>query len=442
MGGHPFRTWESPSGLPIIHEVSTPRVHRTLSRLLLATGLWLLAVLTLTPWQQSADGEGRVIAFTPVERQQILEAPIDGRIVQWHVREGSIVKAGDPLVDIADNDPDLMNRIRGERDAIKQRIELAKQRVSTLEARISTLEEMRRTAVAAAAARVRVAAQRVKASEQALEASKAANYTSKLNLDRQRALVKDGLVSNRAVELAELEFTRTLTEVERSNAALLGARSEESAALSEKMRVDAERESVIEEARASLASAQADIARTNEELYRIEVRIARQEAQSVVANRDGMVQRVLVVDGNQMVKAGDKLLILVPDTKDRAVEVWVKGNDAPLISPMRHVRLQFEGWPALQFSGWPSVAIGTFGGRVAFVDPSDDGKGKFRVVIVPDEGEPWPDARYLRQGVRAHAWVLLDQVRLGYELWRQFNGFPPTVNQPVDGDEKDDKGKK
>jgi hypothetical protein len=208
------------------------------------------------------------------------------------------------------------------------------------------------------------------------------------------------------------------------------------------MRVDSEREAVIEEARASLASAQSDIAKTTEELYRIEVRLARQQAQSVVANRDGVVQRVLVMDGNQMVKSGDKLLTLVPDTKERAVEVWVKGNDAPLISSTRHVRIQFEGWPALQFSGWPSVAVGTFGGRVAFVDPSDDGKGKFRVVIVPDEGEPWPDARFLRQGVRAHAWVLLDQVRLGYELWRQFNGFPPTTNQPVDGDDKDDKGKK
>jgi multidrug efflux pump subunit AcrA (membrane-fusion protein) len=438
---HPFRTWESPSGLPIIHEVSTPRVHRTLSRLIIALLTWLVLMLVLTPWQQSADGEGRVIAFTPLERQQIIEAPIDGRIVRWYVQEGSRVKAGDLLVDISDNDPELMNRLRGERDAVKQRVELSKQRVQTLEGRISTLEEMRKSAVAAATARTRVAAQRVKASEQALTATKAANETSRLNLERQRALVKDGLVSNRSVELAELEFTRTLTEVERANASLLGARGDESAAVSERLRVDAEREAAIEEARAALASAQSDIARVTEELYRIEVRLARQEAQSVSANRDGVVQRVLVVDGNQMVKSGDKLMVLVPDTKERAVEVWVKGNDAPLISQGRHVRLQFEGWPALQFSGWPSVAVGTFGGHVAFVDPSDDGKGKFRVVIIPDAGESWPDARYLRQGVRAHAWVLLDQVRLGYELWRQFNGFPPTVNQPFDKDD-DGKGKK
>ena len=36
----------------------------------------------------------------------------------------------------------------------------------------------------------------------------------------------------------------------------------------------------------------------------------------------------------------------------------------------------------MQFAGWPSVAVGTFGGRVAFVDPADDGGGDFRVLVV------------------------------------------------------------
>jgi hypothetical protein len=25
-------------------------------------------------------------------------------------------------------------------------------------------------------------------------------------------------------------------------------------------------------------------------------------------------------------------------------------------------------------------------------------------------------------------WILLDTVSLGWELWRQFNGFPPTIS--------------
>jgi hypothetical protein len=110
------------------------------------------------------------------------------------------------------------------------------------------------------------------------------------------------------------------------------------------------------------------------------------------------------------------------------VEIWVDGNDMPLISPGRPVRLQFEGWPAVQFVGWPSVAVGTFGGIVRLVDATDDGSGKFRVLVEPDpKDDPWPSGAYLRQGVRANGWVLLNQVPLGFELWRQFNGFPPAV---------------
>lgn len=109
----------------------------------------------------------------------------------------------------------------------------------------------------------------------------------------------------------------------------------------------------------------------------------------------------------------------------------------PLLHIGDQVRLQFEGWPAIQFVGWPSVAVGTFGGTVKLLDATDDGSGRFRILVAPDASdEAWPEARYLRQGVRANGWVLLQQVKLGFELWRRFNGFPPTTTkttEPVTG---------
>jgi len=38
--------------------------------------------------------------------------------------------------------------------------------------------------------------------------------------------------------------------------------------------------------------------------------------------------------------------------------------------------------------------------------------------------------------VRANGWVLLNIVPIGYELWRQFNGFPPVVamDEPTPAD--------
>ncbi|MCM0606525.1 MAG: hypothetical protein KA715_10585 [Xanthomonadaceae bacterium] len=94
------------------------------------------------------------------------------------------------------------------------------------------------------------------------------------------------------------------------------------------------------------------------------------------------------------------------------------------------VRLQFEGWPAIQFAGWPSVAVGTFGGVVKVVDPSDNGSGLFRILVNEDpEDKPWPQFPYLRQGARATGWVLLNRVTIGFEIWRRLNGFPSEFKE-------------
>lgn len=174
----------------------------------------------------------------------------------------------------------------------------------------------------------------------------------------------------------------------------------------------------------------AEEAEASAELARKEVRLSRQRNQLVTSPRDGTILRVLHGSGSVFVKERDVLAIFVPETATPAVEIYVDGNDLPLIYPGRRVRLQFEGWPAVQFSGWPSVAVGTFGGVVAIVDPSASRNGKFRVVAIPEEGESWPENAFLRQGTRVYGWVLLDTVRLGYELWRKFNGFPPSMDSP------------
>jgi hypothetical protein len=108
-------------------------------------------------------------------------------------------------------------------------------------------------------------------------------------------------------------------------------------------------------------------------------------------------------------------------------ELIIDGNDLPLVRVGDAAVLQFEGWPAVQFVGVPEAATGTFAGRVYLIDPTANERGQFRILIEPDPAaEPWPNQELLRQGVRAQGWVLLpERVRLGWELWRQINGFPP-----------------
>lgn len=427
-----------PLGVPLRHVerasfslVRPPRATHVLARVLVAGVVATVAALVFAPWQQTAVGSGRVVALTPVERQQQVEAPIEGRVERWWVREGSRVRKGELLVLLTDNDPQLLSRLEQEREALSQRVEAGKARAAAIEARMEQLTGSRSQAQAAAQARVAMAADRTQAAERALEAAEAARGTAQLNLERQRRLGEGGLTSTRSVELAELEAVRGNTETERARVSLSAARSEEAALRAELGRVSNDVSASIEDARAARAAALAEVASGQAELARVDVRLARQRTQEVRAPMDATVLRLVGGLGGELLKAGDPLVMLVPDTESRAVELWMEGNDVPLLSAGKHVRLQFEGWPAVQFSGWPSVAVGTFGGRVELIDSTDDGKGMFRILVVPDEADdPWPASAYLRQGVRVNGWVFLNRVRLGYELWRRFNGFPPSVEAP------------
>lgn len=424
----------SPGSRPtLLHACGEIDAMRVLARLLLAGVVLAFAALFVTPWQQSLPGEGRVTAYAPVERQTRVEAPMAGRVVRWHVQEGDHVAAGDPIVDMRDNDPQLAQRVERQRQALSARRDAASLAIAVAEAKVASLELARDAAVTGAEMNAAARKERQVAAHRALEAARARLDAAERQAGRLDRLAGSGLVSQRKRELARMELRTAQAEVKRAQARARALRSEVKGRDAEVDRVRAKAEAEVEAARASLQKARENEARAQADLAKIEVQGARQEAMRVTAPRAGTVLRVLGREGTEMAKPGDILAILVPDAEDRAVELWIDGNDAPLVTPGRHVRLQFEGWPAVQFVGWPSVAVGSFGGQVAFVDAQGDGEGRFRVLVVPDGEDPWPAPRYLRQGVRVRGWILLNRVSLGYELWRQFNGFPPSIQPPPAG---------
>jgi len=430
------RRWpESERLLPAARLVPVPAAPRRVARRLAFAVIASLIFAAAAPWQQNIAGSGSVVAFAPDERPQPVQATISGRIVRWHVVEGAQVEEGQLLVELGDNDPDRLNRLETQRDAARERLDAYESQVVAYEDRLSALREAQRARLQAARAEVRVAQESLQAKRELLAAAEAQVSTAAIQRRRVDGLAADGLASQRERELAELGATNAEASLQSARAGVRAAESSlatKRAALEE---VRASTEASLQSATASLRSAQTSVATTRASLASVESQLAQQEAQVVRAPRDGMVQRILVQQGGMQVSRGQTLAQLVPETESRAVQIYVDGNDAALITPGRRVRLQFEGWPAVQFAGWPSVAVGTFGGRVAFVDPSGDSSGDFRVVVMPDESdEPWPDARFLRQGTRAKGWVLLDQVSVGFEIWRQLNGFPPSYQRaPEEG---------
>ncbi len=317
--------------------IRAPRVMRAVFMMLVVAIIVTIAFLTLTPWVQTTSGLGVVTTLNPNERRQDINALVPGRIEEWYVRDGSTVNKGDPIVRIADIDPQLIERLRAER----RQIELQ------------------------------------------LQAAQSALATAQIDERRSRELFEAGLAARRDYEQAQIR---------------------------------------INEMQGRVAAAQADLNRADVNLSRQSVRIMR-------APRDGFIQSLNAGDAATYINAGDVLATFVPANTERVAEIFIDGRDVALVKPGDKARIQFEGWPAVQFSGWPSVAIGTFGGRVIAVDHSAQVNGRFRVLIAEDASEKyrWPEERYVRFGAAVQAWVLLETVPVGYEIWRQLNSFPPEL---------------
>ena len=383
----------------------------------------LTAALLILPWQQFIRGQGKVVAFDPKERSITVEAPLSGRVDQIHVVEGRTVQKGDLLFQIVDNDPHYFENLKLQKTSIEGQSQAASEKLERLAEQIKDLES--------------AVPQAITIAEQQVEAAEAALLAAEQQFQRIEKLYNDprGLVSQREFELATLNRNSNKAFVLRMEAELA------------KVRLDMNVE--LEKARASRASAESDFNKVQKELKDIEIKINQTGRLDVSAPRDGMVFRVNVTEGS-FVKASVPMCVIIPKSKQLVVEMWVDGNDMPLIrerqvdenGQLLHsgspVRLQFEGWPAIQFVGWPSVAVGTFGGEVVFVDATDNGQGLFRVLVAPDpdvipgkEGMmiDWPESPIMRQGVQAQGWVLLERVPLWYEVWRQLNGFPPALHE-------------
>jgi adhesin transport system membrane fusion protein len=421
----------------------TPGTIGWMARLVCLFFVVLPFALALVPWQQTLTCRGTIVAYAPVERMQVLTARVSGQVRTWHVVEGSRVKMNDPLVDIEDNDPELAERLQAQREFLAGRLSAARQELSELTAAAEAQEAARDASVRAAEANRQAAQRSIDVAEQAK-----ANATFARDFERNRfEMFEDlfsnpqfgGLESRLSRDEARMRADRAVTDTDKADAEISRARATLLTQEALLVQADAAGLSAIAVARSNLRKAEQNLFSIEREIQEIDNRIERFKARRVVAPCDGVVFRVSanVIQGGQYVKEGDELCTIVPDTSDRVAELFLDGVDAPIMlafadreKAMPHVRLQFEGWPAVQFSGWPEMAIGTFGGRVRQVDAASGVGGQCRVLVEPEElmpGDTWPDTEFLRQGNQVVGWVFLNRVPLGFEIWRRLNGFPPVL---------------
>jgi biotin carboxyl carrier protein len=402
-----------------------------------------------------------VTAFSPTERMQVLTARVAGQVRTWHVVEGSRVKMNDPIVDIEDNDPELAARLDAQRTFLVGRLGAAKEELEELTAAAKAQEAARDAAIKAAEANREAARKTIEVSRQTKANAEFAQTFESGRFETFDDLFNNpqfgGLESRLSRDEARMRADRAQTDIDKADAEIQRAQAGLLTQEALLLQAEATGLSAISVARSNQRKAEQNLFSIEREIQDIDNRIQRFKARNVLAPCDGTVYRVAanVGQGGQYVKEGDELCTIVPDTAERVVELFLDGVDAPLVLAYAdragrppHVRLQFEGWPAIQFSGWPELAIGTFGGKVKQMDSAANLEGKFRVLVEPEAqltGDVWPEADFLRQGNQVVGWVMLNRVTLGYEIWRRLNGFPPVLAPESKGKSKgkdDDKGSK
>jgi multidrug resistance efflux pump len=205
-----------------------------------------------------------------------------------------------------------------------------------------------------------------------------------------------------------------------------------------KLELDTERLTALEKiskSESDLQATLADVFTSSGSLAKLRNELSsltmRNEMYFIKAPQSGYVVQAIRAGVGETVTRGATVATIRPAINDMAVELFIKPMDVTLVEPGRHVRIEFDGFPALQVTGWPLVAVGTFGGTVVNIDQVESPNGKFRILVVPDEDDQdWPPQ--LRLGSGAKGWILLEQVPIWYEIWRQLNGFPPSIEKAPD----------
>ncbi len=125
----------------------------------LAALVFTATFVTFVPWIQTVPGSGKLIALNPADNEQSISALVPGRINEWYVRKGDLVKQDQLIATILDNDPRLISRLKDQ----------------------------------------------LRAAEARLEASEVALATARLDAERQAELFKDGLVARLDLEQAQIK---------------------------------------------------------------------------------------------------------------------------------------------------------------------------------------------------------------------------------------------
>ena len=226
---------------------------------------------------------------------------LQGRIKKWHILEGVRVKQGDIVLELDDYDPsfmapDLLALLEQRKKALEDTRKAAMARAEQLDKRINEMRNLVKAAVPSASARVLEADNKVREAYQKAEAARIAVATAELNVDRNKQLAAQGLVSQRELEVSIQAAIATKADLSGALANVKAAEQSMKASSFGRDQVSAEVLQRLLDAEASRDAAVGDAARATDQLADVSLRqsnaIQRRRPGRILAPIDGTMVRM------------------------------------------------------------------------------------------------------------------------------------------------------
>jgi multidrug efflux pump subunit AcrA (membrane-fusion protein) len=416
--------------------------------------LWIVLICLLVtlflPWTQNIRAKGLVTTLRQEQRPQEVNTVLAGRVVKWFVKEGDFVQKGDTILQLGEVkvdyfDPRLLERTQKQINAKQIANEGYQNKATTAASQVTALEEGQKLKLSQIDIKLRQQDLKVMSDSNDLIAASNELGVAKRQIDAAKQMLDSGVISLVDYERRKVSFQNAVAKRISAENKYLQAKQEFTSLRIEKNATVQEYTDKIAKAQgdrfgslSSVATGEADVAKLENAYSNYDIR---NQLYYITASQSGQITKARKAGIGEVMKEGDMIVEIVPDKIQYAIELFVSPMDLPLLHIGEKVRFIFDGFPAIVFSGWPAASYGTFGGVIAAVETSVSENGKFRLLVIEDKNEkPWP--KQLRMGGGANGIALLNDVPIGYEIWRNINGFPPEYYKPLDEPKKQGKDSK
>jgi len=395
--------------------------------------IFLLGFLAMfLPWTQNIRATGKVTTLSPNDRPQTVQTVIDGKIEKWYIVEGEQVNVGDTILKISEVkdayfDPQILDNTNIQINAKDESSKAYAQKASNLSDQLTALIKSKEAKIEQNNIKIEQTYLKIQSDSIDLVAAKTKKQIAENQLTRIEQLNKEGLKS-----LTELEAKRL--SLQETNAKVIAIENKINTHLNELKNLESNLISIVNEYDDKIAKSKSDRMSALSSKYDTDATKSKLQSQYnsyevrqsnyyITSPIKGTVTEAIKTGVGEIIKNGEAIVSIIPDEYRLAVETFIDPMDMPLLNIGQKVRVQFDGWPAIIFSGWPNSSYGTYGGRIFAINNIISKNGKYRILIEPDgEYGEWPQE--VRVGGGANTITLLNNVKVGYELWRQLNGFP------------------